>query len=126
MSLTSDEPEQSSETKAWIYAGNAINSHTNETRSMQWFTLTVMSSMLAAVLATNILLLVYTIRSDSRAEERHAESMKTVQMIQQVRVEQRNGSHEGLVERVLRGEFNGNVRRVDGANQPPAGVDNSK
>lgn len=91
MSATSTESEQSSETKAWLYAGNAINSHTNETRSMQWFTLTVMASMLAAVLATNILLLVYTIRSDSRAEERHAESMKTVQMIQQVRVRRDDG-----------------------------------
>lgn len=111
MSLTSEGPEQSSETKAWLYAGNAINAGTNETRSMQWFTLTVMSSMLAAVLATNILLLVYTIRSDSRAEERHAEAIKTVQMIQQVRVEQRSGSLETLSDQIRKDMKNG-LRRT--------------
>ena len=57
---------------------------------------------------------------------RYSQQVDRVVMQQQVRVEQRNGSHEGLMERVLKGEFDGNVRRTDGADRGPAGIDNGQ
>lgn len=57
-----------------------------------------------------------------QAELRHQEVMESIRavpgaMIQQVRVEQRNGEHENLTERFLKGEFNANgLRGVAGGN----------
>ena len=53
---------------------------------------------------------------------RYSQQVDRVVMSQQVRVEQRNGVHD-LTERVLKGEFDGKVRRTDGTDRGTSGGD---
>lgn len=92
--------------------------------------------MILVVWSMSLLYIVVQDRADrqreisdrQQAELRHQEVMESIRavpgaMVQQVRVEQRNGLQEDLTERFLKGGFNAdNVRGVDsGSDMVPSG-----
>ena len=99
------------DSKAWHLTAKSIDATNRQTMAM---------------FAVLVMLIVFQtcflgwLEYDSRW--RYNKHVDRVVMSQQVRVEQRNGVHD-LTERVLKGEFDGNVRGTGGGNSETSGGD---